>query len=716
MITKISKLIVQYKNSPIFVILIINLGIVALWGASVGLQKIAIPFFVPVFGTLALLAPGICLTLMIEQIAETKNEFLVNVLWVGLFSCLITPAGVFAISEILLKQPPVTDVVTPFLIWWGISLVMLIIVSLIKYRPISLKDYFIDAKTSMELKYIILAYVAILTVNFIVYPLVPEGDVYAYLVNWHNIMIDPRLLAGESRSLFLVFVNVSSQLLKLDPYWIAKVFIPLSHITIILAVYIFLRNFITDSRYRILLSLSPLFFPVVLEEILIGRPQSIFLISFLPSVVILSEILSDKKNLRQVYWLIALAVVGVVGLKIHTLFALIPAIAFISILLFLKEEFTKRPFDWFIIGLGLFVLLYPQFPKARVLTDSLHVVGLFIESFRRGQFDLWFIDHYRNVDGAEVGWPGFLSIFYYGYNLGLVFPILFILLIARKKMATFKSLAVEKYWAIIFLFSFFFFIAEIGPRFKIAYLPDRAWLFLALIFSLLLPLIIVGLRKNSNPRFIVFVTIISFLSIAAGTGLTYAKQGWVTPNEVKAGKFITANTPQNAIFLTQGGTRMMVRYYTNRFAIRPDDPAIFLTGEKSELESYLRIQEGIYQEAQATYPGQIKSFDDRLNGLYREKGYLKLTDVEREELLASLLLIHQRKDSHVSDMARLKELYPTIGRPVYLMYNKNKFGSLYGGRSWWRSSNFYGANVEKLSKNYPIIYNQDGILIWEVRK
>jgi hypothetical protein len=605
--------------------------------------------------------------------------------------------------------------VTPFLIWWGISLGMAAIVSFIKLQPTGLSYASIDQTTKRELKFIIGAYLAIMLINFMLYPLLPEGDGYFVLVKWASIQANPKLFTSDTRGLFLVFLNLSSTLLKIDPYWIFKVFLPLSHIAIVLSCYIFGRSFIPDSRYRILLSLSPLFFPVVLQEILISRPQSILLISFLPSLAIVSDTLGGRQNIRQVYWLLALFTIGLIGMKIHTLFAFIAFVSVLSIVIFLKKEIFKRPLDSFIIALSIFVLLFPQISKTRILSDSWDLIKLFAISLRNGHFDIWFIDHYRNVDGVELGWPGMLSLFYYGYNLGLVLPLLLLLSVARKKTTQFKQLFAEKYWAVIFLFAFFFFIAEIAPRFQLAYLPDRAWLFLALILSLLIPLMVMGLKKSFGPRFVNFLAVICFLSIAAGSGLTYAKQGWVTLEEVKAADFIRTQTPKGAVFLGPGSTGVMVRYYGKRFFEHPADP-VFLSGDKDALMAYLKDQEKLYQSGIDEVQKRRLGLHYKLNEIARESVKPSLTDAQLMEFLETLGIYYGQKSSFFVDQGALVDLYPSINRPVYLVYNKNKFSSLYGTRAWWRTSNFYGANIERLNENYPVVYNKNGVIIWEAIK
>ncbi len=700
--------------SPEVTLVAINFGLLLLWGMSFGLQKVGVPFLSLLIGPLVLLAPGMCLALVLEQLSEVKTKKIIFGLWVVLFSFILTPTATLGLSEFVLKQSPVTSVLLAFSLWWAVCFVIASVVIVLRRQPTVLHDLSLSQSTKKELAYILIAFLVIMAINFMVYPFLPEGDTYLLLVKWENIVVNPSLFAAETRSPFLIFLNLSSHLLNVDPYWILKLFLPLSHVAIVLSLYFFVRKFATDSRSRILLSLAPLFFPIILEESLISRPQSVFLITFIPSMVIASEVLARKIKLPQLYSLFALFVLGVIGIKIHTLFVLVALMGMISVIVFLRKEIKQRPLDALIIGLVLLAIFAPEIIHSRLIPDLRALIQLFATTFRHAHFELWFIDHYHNVDGAEVGWPGLSWLFYYGYNLGLMFPLVFVWFVARRRGRSLEALMKPEFWMIVTFFLFFFFIAEIAPRFQLAYLPDRAWLFLALLFTLVLPVIIEAVRPVSGRRFLPVVTTISLISVLAGTALTYAKQGWVTADEVKAASFIKSQTPPNTIILGPGTTRVMVRYYGKREFSRPKEPAIFLTGEKDVITAYLKDQQSLYQAAFADTARRKALLSTKLSEVAREIIRPEVTDAQFRQYLDSLSIMTQQ--DYTTDKQLLSDLYPTVGRPVYLTFNEHKFTSLYGGRSWWRSSNFYGTDVARLSANYPLVYDKNGVKIWLIRK
>jgi hypothetical protein len=160
---------------------------------------------------------------------------------------------------------------------------------------------------------------------------------------------------------------------------------------------------------------------------------------------------------------------------------------------------------------------------------------------------------------------------------------------------------------------------------------------------------------------------------------------------------------------------MMIRYYTQRIGIH--SPAtIFLTGEKSALADYLKEEEELYLQSLATISQRRANVSTKLAGISQEIKQPNLTDVQLKANLESLNTIYEQKNDYFANNADLNERYPTIGKPIYLIYNQNKFDSLYGKRNWWRTSNFYGAKIERLNQNYPVVYNKNGVTIWEARK
>lgn len=700
-------------KSPLSFLAVSNLLMALVWGASVLLSYYGFPYLAPLAGVVVLFVPGYLMALALEQMGEARMKLGIFVLWGAIFSVLLTPAATYSLS-VLFGATPVTLTLQPFLLWWATVLVATSAIFLVKRQPSILTVPWLVIDQKREVGYILAAFTAVLGLNFIIYPFLPEADGYGYLIKWDRILANSTLFAAETRSLFLVFTHLAAQVLRVDMYWVFKVLLPLMHVTIVLSCYLFARQFIADSRYRILLALVPLCFPVVLQEVLMSRPQSIFLITFLPALVVLSDLMQNRSNVRQVYWLLALLIVSGIGLRVHTLFTLLVVISALSFCPFFKKEIVHRPLDAAMVAAGVLAFLYPHIVQTRILSDSWDVLKLIATSLQNGTFEVWFIDRYRNVDGAESGWPGVWSLFYYGYNLGLAFPVIVLGVLSQQRFGLVRTVVRDVYWAILLVMAFFFFIAEVAPRFQLAYLPDRAWLFMALVFALTMPIMVKDFIAQDRAWFFKLSVVVAVVSVFVGTGLTYAKQGWVTREEVAAARFIREQLPENALFLGQGSGRVMVRYYAKREFIRPAE-SVFAEGDKAAVEAYVASLDAAYLQTLDAIPRRRAELAHALGSILEGISMPELTEAELLTLFNRLNILSEQRDQYVSDI-RFVQSQQNRQPSIYLVYNQNKFSSLYGGRSWWRGSNFYGANTDGLTESYPVVYQENGITIWEVRK
>ncbi len=711
-------MIKPFTNSPPLFLVLANSAILLLWGLALLLGGAGFPYVLPLAGSLVFVAPALCLALLLGQLVEVRSHPLISFLWAMVFTATVTPAAIYGLSTILFHQSPLVIGPPIFIVWWAGCFAASSVVMALKRQSWDWESWNITREDWQNIGIIIGLFILVLVANFVIYPYLPEADGYYVLMKLRALQLNPALLSSTTRLPFYIFLNTAAKLLSVDPYWILKVVLPLMQVTTVLSVYLWSGRQCRQRYARILLSLSPLFFPVILEEMLIGRPQSLVLLTFLPGILLATTAVMTKKHISQLYWLIALLVIGLIGLKTHTLFVAIVITAVVAIVLFFRREIRMRPLDAIFIVLALLTLAYPWIGKTRLLQDGQEIARLFLMKLRHPRFDLWFIDSYRTVDGAELGWPGLSALYYYGYNLGLFLPAGLLAALLFKKTSYFRSRWRPRYNVWFVLLVLFFFIAEIAPRFQVAYLPDRAWLFVALLLSFLVPAIAEAVGRSRLPKKTLFLGIVGLgvLSILSGCVLTYAKQGWVTRNEVVAAPFIRSHIPEHAVFLSQGGVRTMVQYYTNRTAFRPEDKAIFLTGDKEAMEAYLRQQETTYAQSRDQLHIREAELEKNLTVALDLSRSPSVRDTQVKELKETLMRYEASKNAVVTEQRQLSDRYPTVGRPVYLIYNLKKFDSLYGQRQWWRESNFYGANLSAISNTYPLIYDKDGIMIWEVRK
>jgi hypothetical protein len=685
--------------------------LVSLW-----LYNHGVPYLATLFGAIALLLPAFNLALTIEQLTEKREPLSTILLWTTIFTLTLTPAATYVVGSTLFDYSPVLSPLLPFAIWWGLSALGFSVVGAIKRAVPGFFGLRLDKNGIREVAVFLAIFLATMLVNFLLYRFIPEGDSYFNLITLEKAQANPALLSLEPRILFLALTNLFSKLLQVSPYWIFKVVLPLLYVSVVGTVYLVARSIIRKPWLRVLAGLSPLFFPIVLQEALISRPQSIFVLALVPALYLIGKISAEKLGVRQLYWLIPLMAAGVVGVKFHALFFVLTILGAVATAIVVWPYARKRPLDALAITAAAVFALYPWIPSTRIIGDLWHVLNQFIEAVLRGQFDLWFIDHYRNADGGELGWPGFSAILYYGYNVGFFLPTVAILS-GFWKPKFWRDLWRASYWPAIGVLGFFFGVAEILPRFKFAFMPDRAWLFIALSVSLLIPRTLASLSRSKKSWLLPLVAVSAALSLLVGTAVTYLKQGWITPQEYEAVEFIKNQTPRNAVFLGGGGIRILVIYFGKRTFIRPP-ASVFLSNDEGAVEKYLSEEPKSDQEVSDNLAQRRTETAEQLTRLaeeYRKNpSYTQLQTITAQ--LRSLVGLIDQINQTSASLERFEDSSLQTEGPVYLIYSRNKFDSLYGTREWWRTSNLYGADVDKFSRKYPVVYDQKGVTIWEVRK
>lgn len=698
-------LFLVYGNSALAMALVLGLIL-----GQAGVTWLSLPL-----SLIGLIGPAFCLVMAIEQMSEGDSSLARFFFTLALLYLIITPLGTYLVHVVAFDPVPVTHIVQSFFVWWALCFFIAECVVGIKRQPTILHTLSLDRQTKRELVWISGIFSLVMIANLMIYPLLPEGDGYFYLMKIQERIANPQLFAEETRQGFFVLIHLMSRVSNSDPYWIFKVVLPFAHGIVVLAAYTLIRPHVTESRYRILFSLAPLYFPVVLQEAFISRPQSIFLIAFIPFLSVMADVVTNGHKVRAMYWLIALFLISGAGIKIHTLFGLLPVAIAIALIVYLRHEIAKRPLDAVAIILGLAAVAYPGVIHSRLVPDLQQLAKLFVMAMRNGPFEWWFIDHYRNVDGIEVGWPGISSVFYYGYNMGVfLVPVLFFSLATVVRGRSFPRFRPQGA-AITFLVAFFLFIAEIAPRFSLAYLPDRAWLFLALLLAIVVPPLAYPSLKQWGKIGFGLVAIAAITSVAAGSAITYAKQGWVTSNEVKAARYIRDNLPGDAIIIGPSSMQIMVRYYADR----PYDhgrPDLFLHPEQYQLDDYLRENEEAYRHILQTVRTNRLNLQFYLREVAEAVARSDVSNAQITQYLDSTAVIVSGTDAYIAPQLKTLDIFMPGDQPIYFVYDRDKFSSLYGQRAWWRTSNFYGADIATLGKIYPVIYDQNGIMIWEVRK
>lgn len=698
----------QPESTAVTRIIAINAIAVGLFGIGYLINRLGWSFLLAPIGLAAFFLPGFNMIRTLELLTGSRQDSITKTLWTIIASLTITP--VFGSLAVLLGGGGVIAYsFTGFLGWWALSLVGVIVLEHFSKLPGRVRIS-VDRK---ELVLVIGVFALSLAGALAIYPFIPEADSYTYLMRLRDIQADPTLFASEGRPFFLVLAQIFNSVTGLSPYWLFKVGLPLLGMTMPLTGYLIISSVTKQRWLRVVLALSPLYFPVIFQELLISRPQSVFLIVVVPALYLIGKLSIERSNPRHIYLLILLTAIGGIGLKIHTLFALLLPLGLIGIVVFYAPRIIRRPIDALLISIVAIVAVYPWIGQTGVVADLGEVGRLFIVTAKNNQFVWWFLDNYRNVDGNEAGWPGLTALFYYGYNLG-VFLLGFVVLLVlqrrnRKRATRTNRWMLWPFWVtgIVFLL-----VGEVAPRFGFAYLPDRAWLMIALSLSLLVPyLAIAFINKPWAKTHQLVLAGLAIAAVLSSWTLSYVKDGWINAKDYAASSYLREQTPLNSVFLSQGSNHVLIRYFGERKMVRPLTD-IFSTNDPGAVDMYLASVRQQRADSLASNAGRVAGLRKELDRIQA-----KISGQPREDpiLLAQRDLIQNQYKVARSERQLIYQDFVAADGPIYILYSRNKFHSIYAQRAWWRSSNFADANLEKFSSRYPIVFDHNGVTIWKVR-
>ncbi len=661
-----------------------------------------LPFTAPVLGVPLVLFPGFLLALFLEQLTGRRESPAALGLWSVVFGVSVVPAGVYAAETFLAVTPMVA-----FAMAWAVS-AGLAVAALAWYKLVP--GYEAAAWSSWRgfVGPCALA-LALVAVNLLLYRFIPEADGYSYLISLRAMAQDPVAVARDTRPVFLAAMQLWSAMLRLDPYWLFKAVMPLFGAAVTAAAVwsVAARSGLT-RRAALLAVLLPFSLPVFLQELLITRPQTLVILALLPALYLLGR--SDREpRVPDAYQGLALMVAGIAGLRIHTLSAVLVVLGTIGTVRSLWPLIRRRPFDaaCATAGLCLVALGSPWF--SRIAADAGHVLSQLGHTFAAARFDPWFIDRYTNVDGNEVGWPGWSAALYYGYNLGLLLPALLAYRIWSRRTAQSRA----PVWPAAVLAGGFLCVAEVLPRFGYAYLPDRAWLFVGVAVAVLAPSWLAAIDSSVSRPLWRIAGVLAVASLVAASGVTYAKQGWVSDAEYRAVPFLR-DTPSDAQFVGQGSARIAVRYFADRtFLGLPSN--VWTSDDPNAVAAYLDQSAADEQSVAAEQVRRRAEAAATVAALFDRYAAAPLPDTRAAVLRDAQRLLEAAASSEAADVRYEASDRYDPAAPVYLLYDTGKFRSLYGQRAWWRASNGYGADLAAFDARYQIVYRQDGLTVWKVR-
>lgn len=307
--------------------------------------------------------------------------------------------------------------------------------------------------------------------------------------------------------------------------------------------------------------------PYLMFQIQYAIPQSFILIWIIP-VLLFSISGIKEKNIMQ----IALACFfSFISINFHELGFVLLLISLIALAIYIIQNYKNNKQVYKKNLLLAFIIF---FPYAIILQMTQKIMGLVavVRHVTGGSalnIDLrwWYVSHYENPDGLIFSFPGIKGALWYGY-LGILIAAVFLITLlyyfVTKKRNRFR---IEHLPLIVYIVIFFF-LAEIYPRiFRVAFLPERAWIFLSIGLYIYITILISDIRnidkKIGNSLFIVciFSIIIGSLAtifLSSNRGILMSK------GDQKGVDYLRYNTPSNSIIVSTQAYDQGIAVFSDR--------------------------------------------------------------------------------------------------------------------------------------------------------
>ena len=220
----------------------------------------------------------------------------------------------------------------------------------------------------------------------------------------------------------------------------------------------------------------------------------------------------------------------------------------------------------------LCILIALQALYAPFLFFSSHIQS-FAVALLNARPNFLFPQYYVNVDGNQMGWGDLLGITkYYLFYVGPPLFLTFLTILYSIKNKILRSLLFS-YEGKVFIgiFLVFLIIAELLPRFtSIAFLPDRAWVFISMIaLFFLVTIFFLPIGKN---KFFLWCIILGFsVNIAAAVYINTLKKYMITEQQLASAEWINTNLPENRVIFTVGNDRVL-SFFSGSSVINIKDP------------------------------------------------------------------------------------------------------------------------------------------------
>ncbi|PIW94939.1 MAG: hypothetical protein COZ85_02505 [Candidatus Moranbacteria bacterium CG_4_8_14_3_um_filter_34_16] len=635
---------------------------------------------------LALFIPG----LAIKNILAPKENWLTKIVSAPVFTIFFFTPFFYLITRLIDNRVNFSSAF--------FSLIIIALFSII-FSSHKIEDKIEDKNYSKFIFFGIGTFLLVHLATTLVYPFVPEIDGYAYIMNAQQ-NISAGIFNAPYRPMFAIFVDFVSLVSQISPYWLFKFGIIITQISGIYYLYQIIKIAEIKQKiikYLILSSFASV--PVINLEVDYIRPNVLFILAILPFIYYLSRGLDGKKK----YFFFS-SIIATTGLLIHEFFIILFLLNAFFVLNYFYQKLnaSKKTLFWTIGGLIFFIMIL-HIKIFNFLLTPLQLTGNFIEMVQAGlRWNWWFLGGYSNIDGFNLGWTGFKDILnYYAYSISPFLSIIFLFylfVLAKKIYFTEKFSSLEKIALAVLSIGLIF--SEFLPRIDFKTLPDRFWPMTSMALITLAPFVLVKFKFFEKKSFQIVVAILIFIGIGGSIYIAKAKAGYISQREYKTSQWIKENTPENSLFITQGGNGPILNYFAKRENFSPS-PSFFLP--KNTLTENKNIT-------------QSEKFLSNINKLLNTS-LTNPTDANLSALNSNLKAYYQeiKKEKLVKNIDDSEFALPK-NENIYILYSFDKFNNYYANRKWWRDINFYGADLSKFNDTteYELVYNDNNIIyIWK---
>jgi hypothetical protein len=467
--------------------------------------------------------------------------------------------------------------------------------------------------------------------------------------------------------------------------------------------------------------------------------QQVFFLIFLYYCVGL-QIYAIKEKDMSVFYLTGL--LSLFGAAIHPAFLIITLSWILALTISHLKTFWRHKYKFILIA----ALAFPLAEKTLIVNMYIRIYEQASASFKNliaGNWNMKFPAYFINSDTYEMSWPGLSGVVkYYSFYAGpiaLATLVIFVILFPLKPNFR-KQLLLNPAKPSLFILIptlLFFIIAEIAPRFgNIAFLPDRAWQYLSILF--IFPLFIIlsftsrylsPLKAASFPLLFVLFAVITFSGAAYVNNLT---QYTIPDYEFTASRWILDNTPEGS-FIYSGSSKNLIRYHSQRKFIG-FDPSLYNEQNPANIINHLSSQIDLESEISSNLTLVSGLLADISNRATSSKASLDTAIKYRSLLLDSYdaldtvfqkleLSIKQARENAAAarDFHNLNKLTIDNLPPIYIYYSQTHPKNPYSSRPY---KSTFTANLELNQFSglddkpnlFERVYTDDNkVIIWHVK-